>query len=184
MEILGIILMIVTFILAIITGIVFNSSIIGKIIASFFLIIIYWMIVGILLIVIENILWSFADKKETITKIYIYSINKESTSVGNFVIGSGNIDNDYRYSYYIKSSPPNVLPNVFILDDVSAKITYIHEDEELQPYIIKYKTVEIINKNKWKGWFSEFKKTETLDDNIEIHVPKGTITQEFKNKLQ
>jgi len=116
-------------------------------------------------------------KKETPVKTYIYGINKENKiKRETFFLGCGNIDNDYRYSYYVKVGTKQS----FKLDDVSAKKTVIIEDEEVQPYILKWKNVEIVNKN-WKNWI-QMKNTVEID-NIEIHVPKGTIVQEFKGRI-
>jgi hypothetical protein len=70
----------------------------------------------------------------------------------------------------------------FKLDDVSAKTTIIIEDEDVNPYIIKWKSVEVVNKDKWKNWLLELKTTKAVDT-VEIHVPKGTIVQEFKGRL-
>jgi hypothetical protein len=119
-----------------------------------------------------------ADKKETPFRTNIYSINMISTIQSEkFFIGCGTVDNDYRYTYYVKYGTKQS----FKLDDVSAKKTVIIEDEELRPYILKWKKVEIVNK-KWKNWLLDMETNKELD-NIEIHVPKGTVFQDMKNKL-
>lgn len=126
----------------------------------------------------DSILWEISDKKETVLKTNIYGINKETTTTNNrFIIGCGYIKNEYRYSYYVRYGKQS-----YKLDDVSATNSVIIEDEEVKPYIIKWKNVEVVNKNKWKNWL--LLQTKIIDvDGIEIHVPKGTIVQELRGKL-
>ena len=166
--------------LAILTAILNNSSTIGKIVASAFITFGYWIISFILAFILYSILWNIAEKKETIVKTSIYGINKETNIKGSFIIGSGTIKNEYRYSYYVKYGVDS-----YKLDDVSAKNSIIIEDEEVKPYIVKWKNVEVINKTKWKKWLLDMKRTEEISefDIIKIHVPKGTIVQELRGKL-
>lgn len=148
-----------------------------NILAFFFYTILGILFSLILCVVLDGILWQFADKTETKIESTIYSINRESTISGNFLLGFGSIDNKMCYSYYVGQDT-----NSFILEDSPTKNTKIVEDEELNPYIIKKKYVEIINKEIWNYWqfgMIVVKKCDT----IEIHVPRGTINRSFKNKL-
>lgn len=168
--------------LAILTAILNNSTTLGKIVASIFITLGYWILSFIFVFVLYSLLWSIAEKKETVVRTNIYGINKETTTQrSSFIIGCGYIKNEYRYSYYVKYGIDG-----YKLDDVSAKNSIIIEDEEVKPYIIKYKNVEVIDKTKWKKWLLDVKRTEEiseLDDIIKIHVPKGTIVQELRGKL-
>jgi hypothetical protein len=181
MGTLMLILMIIAIVLAIWTSININDSIWGRIGGAIILTLLYWCVVALIVIFLTEVFRGIANKKEVPLKTMIYGINKETTiRGGSFVIGCGNIDKEYRYSYYVKYGKTSG----FILDDVRSKNTVIIEDEEIQPYILKNKVVIIINP-KWKNWILEMKRTEVKDDDeiIEIHVPKGTIVQEVRGKL-
>lgn len=157
-----------------------SESIFGRIVGTLIIGFIYFLFGGgVIIIALDSTLYGIADKKETPVKTYIYGINMKATNEKeSFFLGCGTIENDYRYSYYIKTNKESS----FKLDDVSAKKTTIIEDEEVQPYILKWKTLEIINKKAWKAWMlKEYKNVEL--DSVEIHVPKGTILQEMKGKL-
>jgi hypothetical protein len=175
-----IILMILALIFGAWTAFSMEWNVFFKILGTLIISLVYFFFCGgIIIIALDGTLYSIADKKETPFKTNIYGINMKSTVQGQtFFLGCGNVDNDYRYSYYVKFGTKQS----FKLDDVSAKKTVIIEDEEVQPYILKWKKVEIVNKKAWKSWLLDEDKNEEMD-NIEIHVPKGTIVQEFKGRL-
>lgn len=171
-------LIIIALVLAGFSTLIWNETLMARIVGFVFFTIVYLSVATIIMVALDSTLWGIADKKETIIKTRIYGINKETTLTGSFVIGCGTINNDYRYSYYVKYGKNES----YKLDDVSSKNSVIIEDEEQHPYITKWKFVEIVNKNKWKNWILIPQKIEDIDD-IEIHVPKGTIVQDFKEKL-
>lgn len=179
MSVVIIILMFFAFVFGALTAFAISYSIFGKIIGTIFIGFLYFLVGGgIIVFALDGILYQIADKKETPIKTYIYGIDmKAANSKGTFFLGCGTIENDYRYSYYVKTKDSS-----FKLDDVSAKKTTIVEDEEVQPYIMKWKSVEVVNKEAWKNWFTRMKKDVEVDS-VEIHVPKGTILQEMKGGL-
>ena len=131
MGTLALILIIIGVILAIVTACLTMIHLVGKVVISIILTPIYWAGVLFILFVVGESLWTIADKKETMVKTRIYGINKETTTTGSFVIGCGTINNDYRYSYYVKSG----IKSSFKLDDVSSKNSVIVEDEDNNPYL-------------------------------------------------
>ena len=86
----------------------------------------------------------------------IVSIEKDNTTSGVFILGSGNIESKTYYFYYVR-----VNENTYKLDKVDASRTYVIEDDMKTPSVY------------------EVKECGELFSDYYICVPEGTIVKEF-----
>ena len=86
----------------------------------------------------------------------IVSIEKDNTTTGVFILGSGSIESTTYYFYYVR-----VNENTYKLDKVDASRTYVIEDDMKTPSVY------------------EVKERGELFSDYYICVPEGTIVKEF-----
>jgi len=104
---------------------------------------------------------------------YVYNLDNPAMLVsGNFILGSGYIDTEPSYMYYIRNSRGN-----YELNWVPSAITEIAMDENTSPYLIKtyerYCMAPLICR--YVGVCSCHDRVQ----HVVLHVPTGTITQAY-----
>ena len=98
---------------------------------------------------------------------YIYSLKDSSSVDGNFFLGSGSVNDDLEYRYFIKSDD-----NSLIYGSISADKVQIKFDD--LPRIEKYKNV-----SKYSDWVivPSCEKKDTL------FIPKNSVIQDISVDL-
>ena len=129
------------------------------------------VIVGIVSIIpIVGFLQSIDPIEQTMiqTDTPIYSVHRENSIKGSFFLGCGGVKSYTEYYMYVQASNGGMQ-----LFSVPTHRTTIFEDEETNPYLTTFTERRMHSK------------TGTLDDHTygepkyEIHVPKGTVREEF-----
>jgi hypothetical protein len=107
------------------------------------------------------------ENKEFITDTPIYSIHMGDKISGTFFLGSGSVNSYTQYLFYKDSGTGG-----YVLDKVFTDGTVIFQDENNQPYLRRIETAQVdIKSGEHFGAYSY---------RYEIHVPKGTIVEEYK----
>lgn len=101
----------------------------------------------------------------------IYSIHLSNSVYGSFSLGYGTVSSYNQYLYYKDSGTGGLL-----LDSVKADGTVIYQDENDKPYVRKTENVAFDTKTGIanRGNLRNYSVT------YEIHVPKGTVVEEYK----
>jgi hypothetical protein len=112
----------------------------------------------------------------------IFSLQDGTRATGHFFIGSGSVEGEGYYVYYVSTGP---LKHKRVT--VKSDYTEIVEDEEESPYIREFVAMEtectisncrtspvIFDPNYYmEGWYGGYKKWE-------LHVPNGTLTHDME----
>jgi hypothetical protein len=101
----------------------------------------------------------------------IYSIHLSDGIYGSFSLGYGTVSSYNQYLYYKDSGTGGLL-----LDSVRADGTVIYQDENEHPYVRKTENVAVDTKT---GEINRFN-LRNYSVKYEIHVPKGTVVEEYK----
>lgn len=106
-------------------------------------------------------------------RVDIISLDDGTKINGNFILGSGTIDQESYYIFY------EISPNGAISQHkLSVSDTYIYEDQDSSAFINYYK-LRLTGCKDW-GLKSIFINNDRYN---EIHVPKGTIIRQFNLDL-
>lgn len=132
--------------------------------------IIAMLIVGVIssvlaIVIVDNS--PVIENKEFITDTPIYSIHMNDGVHGSFFLGSGTVNSYTQYLFYKDSGTGG-----YVLDKVFTDGTVIFQDENNQPYIRKIETAQVDRKSG--------ERFGTYSNRFEIHVPKGTIVEEYR----
>ncbi|EWH19973.1 hypothetical protein [Bacillus haynesii] len=166
--------------LLILLGIVFVATVImvmvdtsGELILS----IIVGVVVDIVLLLIVGAIVCanlFDTHKVLEERISIYSIKDTSNISGQFVLGSGTV-NEQQYFYFVSEKE-----GFKSVDKVSTDSSRIKEGNYKKPYMKKYK-YEYDNK------FVRFMLGKTVfikENSYDFYLPENTVTQEYKVDLE
>ena len=99
----------------------------------------------------------------------IYSLNLASTVSGSFTLGTGSVESNFVYAFYIKDDQ-----DLYELRYVKAKITSLKETNERHPCIVCYR--ERYAKKNWLTMFGEIWLGTTK---YIIYVPEGTMVEVY-----
>lgn len=102
------------------------------------------------------------------TNTSIYSLHKQQTIEGGFFLGCGSIDGVMQYVFYADAGGGG-----FVLQTLPAKDVVIYQDESEHPYL-KHSAEYNVNVETGEIQFTRFGTTHN-----ELHVPPGTIIQEY-----
>jgi hypothetical protein len=97
----------------------------------------------------------------------IYSLERNSSTEGSFILGTGSFDSKPQYVFYLQDEN-----GYFQLEDILAKNALLSEDDSVEPSIITRKSRPV-------SAFWDF----MLDDNDEpsiIVIPENSIVQEYR----
>ncbi|MEX5835853.1 hypothetical protein D070_13405 [Bacillus velezensis] len=105
-------------------------------------------------------------------KTEIYSIKDRSKTSGSFVLGSGTVDEE-QYFYYVTEKD-----GFKTISKAPVEDSKMREGSYKQPYVITYD-------RQFKSSFARFfYGTGAVGSSYEFHLPKDTITTEYKIDLE
>lgn len=108
------------------------------------------------------------------------SLDRENTIHGSFVLGSGTIDGQPSYSYYVQTSDGG-----YKLVSVNANSCIVYKDEDNNPYVIAgyrfegnymhdsvfgHAGDEVISQRDSNGAITRY----LLDTEVELHIPRNS----------
>ena len=114
----------------------------------------------------ENSYWKEKERTE------IYSIGNQVGVEGHFVLGSGSIESEMYYFYYVEGSNGGI-----VINKCESKNVEIVEKDIDKGYIVNYE--RRYNKPHWFFGFGTF----IGDEKVMIEVPKGTIKYNYNVSL-
>lgn len=120
------------------------------------------------------------SEAELITNTPIFTLHTDTALEGSFFLGSGSINSYTQYIFYSKVGDTKGM----VLSHIPTDDTIVYMDENVSPYVKRIDWVRYNTKTNEIDTYEYIRVTGNGDwiryPKYELHVPNGTIIQEYK----